>query len=278
MNFVKAQATGNDFILIDARGLERDWPALAREMCRRRFGVGADGLLLVLPSQVAPLRLRMFNPDGTEAEACGNGLRCFARYAIENGLTNGPEFAVETMAGARMVRAQAGQNVQVAMGSPVFTPAEIPVVVERRDPHDESPVMDYPIAIEDKQLRVSCLSMGNPHAVCFLNEAVDAFPLAEVGPRVEHHPAFPNRVNFEVVNAVSRRELRARVWERGVGETLSCGTGACAVAVVSRLKDLSENPVDINLPGGTLTVAWDGAGEVLLSGPAELVFSGEWKK
>ena len=276
MNFVKLQATGNDFVLIDARGLERDWAALARDMCHRHFGVGADGLLLVLGSAAAPLRLRMFNPDGSEAEACGNGLRCFARYAIEGGLADGPEFGVETISGTRIVRAEAGQSVQVGMGAPIFTAVEIPVSVAGRDPRDRSPVIDYPISVGSRDLIVSCLSMGNPHAVCFLAEPVDAFPLHEVGPQVEHHPMFPNRVNFGVVNVVSRKELSARVWERGVGETLSCGTGACAVAVVSRLKGLSEDTVDIKLPGGILTVTWDGAGEVLLSGPAQIVFGGEW--
>lgn len=285
MNFVKLQATGNDFVLIDvrepqsndARGLERDWSAVARDMCHRHFGVGADGLLLVLPSETANVRLRMFNPDGSEAEACGNGLRCFAKYAVESGLVGSAEFMVETLAGTRAVRTQAEKGVQVAMGIPTFDPAAIPVVVERRDKQDLTPVVDYPITVGDSELRISCVSMGNPHAVCFLSEPITDFPLAEVGPRLEHHHMFPNRVNFEVANVISQNEIRARVWERGAGETLSCGSGACAIAVVSRLKELSNNPVEITLPGGTLTVDWNGVGEVLLSGPAEVVFYGVWK-
>ena len=285
MNFVKLQGTGNDFILIDvrepqpndARDLEHDWSALARDMCHRHFGVGADGLLLILPSKVADLCLRMFNPDGSEAEACGNGLRCFAKYAVGSGLVSSAEFMVETLAGTRAVRTQAEKGVQVAMGVPTFDPAAIPVIVEHRDKGDVTPIVDYPMTVGDSELRISCISMGNPHAVCFLNQPVADFPLAEVGPRVEHHHTFPNRVNFEVANIISQNEIRARVWERGAGETLSCGSGACAIAVVSRLKGLSNNPVDITLPGGTLTVDWDGAGEVLLSGPAEIVFTGAWK-
>ena len=277
MNFVKLQGTGNDFILIDARSLERDWAAVARDMCHRHFGVGADGLLLVLPSETADLHLRMFNPDGSEAEACGNGLRCFAKYAVESGLVGSAEFMVETLAGTRSVRTQAEKGVQVAMGIPTFDPAAVPVVVERRDKQDPTPVVDYPITIGDSELRISCVSMGNPHAVCFLNEPITDFPLAEVGPRVEHHHMFPNRVNFAVANVISQNEIRARVWERGAGETLSCGSGACAIAVTAQSKGLIDNRVDIGLPGGTLTVDWNGVGEVLLSGPAEVVFYGVWK-
>ncbi len=277
MDFAKLQGTGNDFILIDARELERDWPALARDMCSRHFGVGADGLLLVLTSKTADLRLRMFNPDGSEAEACGNGLRCFARYATDNGLVKSAGFTVETMAGTRAVQIQEEAGVQVSMGIAAFNPAAVPVIVERRDEPDETPVVDYPIKVGNTELRISCVSMGNPHAVCFLNETVADFPLAEVGPGVEHHPMFPNRVNFEIANVISRNEIRARVWERGAGETLACGSGACAIAVVSKLKGLSGNPVGISLPGGTLTIDWSGSGEVLLSGPAEIVFYGVWK-
>ena len=277
MNFVKVQGTGNDFILIDARSLKRDWSSLARDMCHRHFGVGADGLLLLLPSETADLRLRMFNPDGSEAEACGNGLRCSAIYAMENKLVESTKFTVETLSGTREVRTHSEKGVQVAMGIPTFDPTAIPVVVERRNNIDLTPVIDHPITIGDSELRINCVSMGNPHAVCFLSEPITDFPLAEVGPRVEHHQMFPNRVNFEVANVINQNEIRARVWERGAGETLSCGSGACAIAVVSRIKELSNNPVDITLPGGTLTVDWNGVGEVLLSGPAEVVFHGVWQ-
>jgi diaminopimelate epimerase len=276
MKFVKMQATGNDFILIDARVLERDWPGLAKDMCQRRFGVGADGLILLLTSKVADLRMRMFNPDGSEAEACGNGLRCLAKYAVESGLAPAQELKVETIAGIRAVTPKVEKgvvsSVRVAMGRPQFAPADIPVQL------DIMPILDYAITVAGRELKVDILSMGNPHAVLFVEESVAYFPLAEIGPEVENHPIFPSRTNFEVANAVSWRQIRARVWERGAGETLSCGTGACAIAVAAQLHGYVDDKVDIILPGGTLTVEWDGAGEVYLSGPAELVFGGEWVK
>ncbi|MCX5995623.1 MAG: diaminopimelate epimerase [Chloroflexi bacterium] len=277
MDFIKLQATGNDFVLIDARRMKRDWSALAKAMCHRHFGVGADGLLLILPSKVADFYMRMFNPDGSEAEACGNGLRCAARYAKESGLASGAEIGIETPTGIKRLQTRGRKSIQVAMGLPILAPSAIPVIVERKGTRDTAPVVAYPLAIGKRNLKITCVSIGNPHAVCFLEQPVADFPLAEVGPKVEQHPMFPNRVNFEIVNVISRSKLRARVWERGAGETLSCGTGACAIAVASRLKGLTDSPVDIILPGGTLIIYWDGRGEVLLSGPAEVVFEGKWK-
>ena len=278
MDFIKLQATGNDFILIEARRMKRDWSALAKAICHRRFGGGADGILLILPSKKADFYMRMFNPDGSEAEACGNGLRCAARYAIEKGMVAKTEVRIETPAGMKIARAKGKRSIQVNMGKPVLKPTAIPVVVQGRKASDETPVIDYPLTIGKKRLKVTCVSMGNPHAVCFIEQRDDEFPLAEIGPQVEHHHMFPNRVNFEIVNIINRKKLRARVWERGAGETLSCGTGACAVVVAARLKELTDNPVDIILPGGTLTIDWDGKGEMLLSGPAEIVFEGTWKE
>jgi diaminopimelate epimerase len=277
MNFIKLQATGNDFVLIDARRMKRDWSALAKAMCHRHFGVGADGILLILPSKVADFYMRMFNPDGSEAEACGNGLRCAAKYAMESGLVSGADIRIETPAGRKVLRALDKKNIQVDMGRPILAPSAIPVLAKNKDTRDTAPVIDYPLTVGKMKLKITCVSMGNPHAVCFLEQTVADFPLAEVGPKVEHHPMFPNRVNFEIVNVISRKRLEARVWERGAEETLSCGTGACVIAVAARLKKLTDNPVDIVLPGGTLTVDWDGKGEVLLSGPAEVVFEGKWK-
>ncbi len=277
MEFTKLQATGNDFILIDARGFERDWSSLAGAMCDRRFGVGSDGLILMLPSEVADLRMRMFNPDGSEAEACGNGLRCFARYATEMAIVSSRELRIETLGGVRAVSLLEDGTVQVSMGAPVFARARIPMVVNGVETNADEPVVDFPLAISGEEILVDCVSMGNPHAVCFLDEPVEGFRLSEFGPRVEHHRAFPNRANFEVVDASQRGHLEMRVWERGVGETLSCGSGACAVAVVSIRKGLCKSPVDIKLPGGVLSVSWNGEGEVLLSGPAEIVFTGDWR-
>ena len=273
MKFVKMQATGNDFILIEA-GKNRDWSSLAKAMCQRHFGIGADGLIILLTSTVADLGMRFFNPDGSEAEACGNGLRCLSRYAIDIGLVDTREIAVETLGGVRKVRPYR-DLIQVDMGKPEFKADEIPMLIEEK----LDIIMDYPIIVQGKKLLLTCLSMGNPHAVCFLDEPVASFPLFKLGPEVENHPLFPNRVNFEVANVGGRKslsKLRARVWERGVGETLSCGTGACAVAVAARLHDRVAGDVDIILPGGVLTVTWEGVGEVMLRGPAELAFQGEW--
>ncbi len=266
------QATGNDFVLIEAGETERDWSRLAKSMCDRHFGVGADGLILLLPSKLADLGMRMFNPDGSEAEACGNGLRCLARYAIDRGLADASgELSVETLGGIRKARAR-GENIQVNMGMPELKAEQIPMVIEEKF----DIILDYPIVIGGEKLLLTCLSIGNPHAVFFTEETVADFPLFELGPIVENHPIFPNRVNFEVANVLARKKVRARVWERGLGETLSCGTGACAVAVAARLHDYVDSHVNIILPGGMLTVDWDGVGEVMLSGPAELVFGGEW--
>jgi len=272
MNFTKLQATGNDFILIDARELKQDWSRLARAMCHRHFGIGADGLLLLLQSEVADFRMRMFNPDGSEAEVCGNGLRCLARYVTECDLADADkELTIETTAGVRKVKSHAGSQFQVDMGVPKFRPGEIPVSIEV----DIIPILDYPVTVEGKELLLNFISLGNPHGVCFVEELA-GFPLSELGPIIEHHGLFPHCLNFEVANVLSRREIRARVWERGAGETLSCGSGACAVAIAAQLHGYVDSQVDVILPGGRLSVEWDGKGEVYLSGGAEMVFTGEW--
>jgi diaminopimelate epimerase len=287
MKFSKLQATGNDFILVDTlTGLgEGDWGELARAMCDRHFGVGADGLILVQNSAVADLGMRLFNSDGSEAEVSGNGLRCFARYAIEKGLVGktssrarqgNRSLTIETLAGIRKVKAYMSGNkvdrAEVNMGLPRFQPEQIPVKVKV----DIIPILDYPLVVDGKKLTLSLLSMGNPHAVSFLSRPIADFPLTEIGPKVERHPMFPQRTNFEVARVLSRGKIEARVWERGVGETLACGSGACAIAVAAQLLDYVNRQVDIILEGGTLTVSWDGVGEVLLSGPVEEVFTGEW--
>jgi len=297
MKFSKLQATGNDFILVAAltgpgKG---DWEELARAMCDRHFGVGADGLMLVQNSTIADLKMRLFNSDGSEAEVSGNGLRCFAKYAIEKGLIgkmssrtgsrcnrDNRYLTIETLSGVRKVKAyMSGSKVnraQVNMGLPRFQPEQIPVKVKIDIPIASGPILDYPLVIDGKKLTLSILSMGNPHAVSFLSRPVADFPLAEIGPKVERHAMFPDRTNFEVARVLSRGKIEARVWERGVGETLACGSGASAIAVAAQLLDYMNKQVDIILPGGTLTVSWDRAGEVLLMGPVKEVFTGEWPK
>lgn len=290
MKFSKFQATGNDFILVDARNMERDWAKLAQTMCDRHFGVGADGLILVQNSSYCALKMRIFNPDGSEAETCGNGLRCLAKYAIEKGIVSttckggeATNLRIETLSGMRQAKAYMLGNkvsrVEISMGTPQFQPEQIPVTLTTDAVASEakqSPVITYELTANSYQLSVSPLSMGNPHAVSFVSEPVASFPLAEVGPKVERHPLFPQRTNFEIARVLSRGKIEARVWERGVGETLACGSGACAIAVAAQLHNYVGDIVDIILPGGTLTISWDRVGEVLLTGPVEEIFSGEY--
>jgi len=284
MNFTKMQGAGNDFILVETSDMQHDWSPLAIAMCDRHFGVGGDGLILVLPSDKADFQMRTFNADGTEAEACGNGIRCLVKLVFEEGLVS-PEtnqILVETIAGIREVKLDKREgrliNIQAGMGKPEFGADDIPVVIEQgRDNivYIKS-MLGYPVSVDGANLLLNCLSMGNPHAVYFSQHPVADFPLSRLGPKVEHLAIFPKRVNFEVARVMSRQQIEVRVWERGVGETLACGSGACAVAVAARLYGYTDNKVDVKLPGDILQVEWDGAGEVLLSGPAEKVFSGEW--
>jgi len=292
MNFTKLQGAGNDFILVETKDAECDWSQMARAMCDRHFGIGADGLLLLLPSDIADFRMRMFNPDGFEAEACGNGLRCLAKYIVDRGLRAGKfeealslqnQILVETIAGVRMVRLnKIGKSIkiQVGMGTPKFGASDIPVVIKqgKGDLVDIKSMLNYSVVIDGKELRLNFVSTGNPHAVCFWQQPVADFPLSQIGPKVEHLAIFPNRVNFEVANVMSRQQIEARVWERGAGETLACGTGACAVAVAAQLYGYIDNEVDIKLPGGILKAERDKAGEVFLSGPAKIVFTGDWRE
>ena len=283
MKFTKVQGSGNDFVLLETADSGRDWSRLAVAMCDRHFGIGADGLLLVLPSKAADFRMRIFNPDGSEAEACGNGLRCLVKYVAEKGLVKPGtgRMLVETASDPRKVELEwAGERVagiKVSMGRPAFGAADIPVVVEPGgELFDIKKMLGHPVTVENTKLLLNLVSMGNPHAVYFWQRPVADFPLSRLGPKVENLPIFPNRVNFEVARVVNRRQIEARVWERGAGETLACGSGACAIAVAARLNGYTDNKVDIKLRGGVLGVEWDGAGEVYLSGPAEIVFSGEW--
>jgi len=281
MHFVKMHGTGNDFVLIEAKGDERDWRRLAAAMCDRHFGVGADGILLVLPSDRAAIRMRVLNPDGSEPEMCGNGIRCLAKYAVERGLVRPKDgrFDVETGAGvlALQVIGDSGrvEKVRVGMGKPRLAPDEIPVLVNA-----EPPLVNLPLELVDgasrQVLPVTAVSMGNPHAVHFVQQPVADFPLAQIGPMVAFHPLFPNGVNFEVARVLDRRSIEARVWERGAGPTLACGTGASAIMVAAHLQGMVDDAVDITLPGGVLTLEWDGAGEVSMTGPAVAVFEGEW--
>ena len=282
MKFTKMHGAGNDYIYLDARGMEEDWAELSRAMSDRHFGIGSDGLILIMDSDTADLRMRMFNADGSEGEMCGNGIRCFAKYAIDHELVprTTSSLQIDTLAGLRTVtptyQGKQVSGAQVAMGIPRLNPADIPVSLDPAMAGDRGPILKYAIHPGDFRLFLTFVSMGNPHAVTFIDQPVSEFPLHNIGPLVERHPMFPQRVNFEIVNVTDETHLSARVWERGSGETMACGTGACAIAVAGKLLGLTKNTVDITLPGGTLNISWDGKNEVLMEGPAEEVFTGEW--
>ena len=285
MKFTKMHGAGNDYIYLDARGMDEDWSAMSRTLSNRHFGIGGDGLILLLDSELADLKMRMFNADGSEGEMCGNGIRCFAKYAIEREIVPRPEhgLTVDTLAGIRTVvpiydpddtgKVTGGR---VSMGLPRLNPKDVPVNLDPSMETPSGPVLKYPIHPGDFRLFLAFVSMGNPHAITYIDQPIEEFPLDKIGPMIEGHPIFPRKVNFEVVNRIDSGHLNARVWERGSGETMACGTGACAIAVASRLQGLVDDRVDISLPGGTLTIEWDGVGEVFLEGPAAEVFSGEW--
>jgi diaminopimelate epimerase len=288
LTFTKLHGTGNDFILVDARRRRADWAQLAVRLCDRHFGIGADGLIIVLPSQQADFKMRIFNPDGSEAEMCGNGIRCFAKFVLEE-VAHDPRRAritVESLAGVHDLSLKAKdsliERVQVSMGAPEFRPERVPMALPSGSvppkvpvPH-EGPVKDYPVGVGGRRLALTCVSMGNPHAVHFEKTALEGFPLLEIGPAVEHLPLFPKRVNFEVARVLDRSHMEVRVWERGAGPTLACGTGACAAVVAARLHGWVDDAVEVALPGGSLDITWPGHGQVLLEGLAVRVFAGTW--
>ncbi len=277
MDFAKLHGTGNDFVVVDARALDRDWSSLARAICDRHFGVGGDGLILAASSDRADVRMRIFNADGSEAEMSGNGMRCLVKFAADGGIveTHGDAFDVETGAGVLSVQVStsAGRviGVRESMGPPRLDPRAIPIAIEA-----PAPLRNIPLAVDGRTLVVTPVSMGNPHAVYFQDAAVEAFPLHTLGPLVEHHALFPNRTNFEGVRVTGEGAAEMRVWERGVGETLSCGSGASATMVAGRLLGLLGDVLELRVPGGTLQLEWDGEGDVILSGPVEEVFRGTW--
>ena len=274
LKFIKMHGTGNDFVVVDTRANgARDWADLASKLCDRNFGVGSDGLLLIDADEKQGYRFRMFNPDGSEAEMCGNGIRCFAKYLYDTGEIGEGWLEVDTLAGMLKVNVHPGDNehfsVSVDMGPPFLAPAEIPVQATA------TPVKDMPLRVNGTDLSITAVSMGNPHAITFLDD-IESFPLTTIGPEVEHHPAFPKRTNFEIARVIGRDRIEVRVWERGAGPTLACGTGACATAVAARLHGLTDETVTVGLPGGELTISWDGEGRVLMRGAAQTVFAGTW--
>jgi len=284
MQFTKMQGAGNDFVLIAPDNTSVDWSELAIKICDRHYGIGADGLLLFLPSQNTDFRMRIFNADGSESNTCGNGLRCMVKYFLDNiGENNGDrEVIVETGAGIRKARVHRIKGtvteIQTAMGKPMVGYHDLDITQQspEKTASDMWSIMGYSVAVNDQALELALVSMGNKHAVYFSDDNIENFPLAEVGPQIERHAAFSGGINFEIVNIINRHQIIARVWEWGVGETLACGSGASAIAVAAQLLGYVDKKVDIRLPGGVLDVEWDRAGEVLLSGPAETVFVGQY--
>jgi len=282
MKFTKMHGTGNDFVVIDCFG--PDGPAIAdeaasraAELCNRNFGIGGDGIILVMRGKDTAFKMRMYNPDGSEAEMCGNGIRCFAKFVVDREMTGGElSVPVETGAGLLVVNGIKDSNgkvssVRVDMGEPVLAPSQIPTTLGT----DPDPVVDAPLTVGDRTLRFTLVSMGNPHAVTFVNSVRD-FPVHEIGPLVEKHPVFPRRTNTEFIEVLNDHEVNFRVWERGAAETLACGTGACASAVACALNHRTGRQVLVHLPGGDLDIEWSEAdNHVYMTGPAVEVFEGE---
>lgn len=277
LNFTKMHGTGNDFVVIDARdnaegakafGKGADASGLSARLCHRRFGIGADQVIVLRDSMNADFAMAIFNADGSEVEMCGNGIRCLARYVWDRGLSSRDELEIETPAG--IIRpARAEGLVRVDMGEPILEGPDIPVNLEGR-------VIDHKVRALDEAYSITCVSMGNPHAVIFI-EDVDLFPVGTVGPVIENLPLFPNRTNVEFVKVLSSDELRMRVWERGAGETMACGTGACAAAVAASLRGVAGRSVLIHLTGGDLRIEWNpDDNRVIMYGPAVEVFRGSF--
>lgn len=274
MKFTKMHGIGNDYVYVNCFEESVKNPAeVSKFVSDRHFGIGSDGLILISPSAIADFRMNIYNADGSQAEMCGNGIRCVAKYVYDYGLTDKTEISVETLAGIKYLRLQVENrkvsSVEVNMGAPILEPKEIPVAVE------ESPVVNVPVEVKGKIYHMTCVSMGNPHAIIFMNNVKD-LDIEAIGPYFENHTVFPKRTNTEFVEVLDRNTVNMRVWERGSDETLACGTGACATTVACILNDKTENEVTVHLLGGDLKIRWDReANQVYMTGPATVVFDGE---
>jgi diaminopimelate epimerase len=272
MKFWKMHGLGNDYIVIDNRNekiSDTEAAELAQKLCERRFSVGADGLLLVSNSSLADVKMLIFNADGSEAEMCGNGIRCFAKYCYENNIAKKNELTVETLAGIKRTWLTVEDNtvisIMVDMGAPTLDRSKIPML-------GQGTCINEDLQVNGEQYKVTCLSVGNPHCVIFVDN-LDDFPVQIMGPKIENHKFFPKKINAEFVQVLNRNELKVRVWERGCGETLACGTGACAAVAAGNLLRKVGNKVRVHLLGGDLEVEY--AERLFLSGPAEKVFEGK---
>ncbi|MBI5056897.1 MAG: diaminopimelate epimerase [Nitrospirae bacterium] len=304
MQFTKMHSLGNDFVVIDNRNLNlKKLPQLAKKLCGRRFGIGADQLLLLGHSELADFKMRIFNADGSEVEMCGNGIRCLGQYIwheiLRSKITQQHKsfidvLTIETVAGIKNLK-KTGSLIEVDMGEPVLEAEKIPVKIRRKSEvgkqktedrrqktelnsslvtRHSSLITNYPLKVKDKEFKITCVSMGNPHAVIVVKD-VGKFPVEQYGPIIENHRLFPNRTNVEFIQILNRKNIKMRVWERGAGETMACGTGASASAVASALLGLTGRKVTMHLPGGKLLIDWSAQdGHVHMTGDAVKVFDG----
>ena len=274
MKFTKMQGLGNDYVYVNCfKETIENPPEMAKKVSNRNFGIGSDGLIMINPSDVADFEMEMYNADGSRSEMCGNGIRCVGKYVYDYGLTEKEHISVETLAGIKYLDLTVEDGkvklVKVDMGSPELVPENIPIVA------DGNRVIDEPINVNGTEYRMTGVSMGNPHAVVYV-EDVKGLDLETIGPAFENHERFPNRVNTEFVKVLDRNTVEMRVWERGSGETMACGTGACAVAVACILNGFTEDKVTVKLLGGDLQIEWDKeADKIYMTGPAEVSFDGE---
>ena len=275
LQFTKMHGLGNDYVYMDAINQKiENRSELAKFVSDRHFGIGSDGLILICPSEKADFRMQMFNQDGSEAEMCGNGIRCVGKFVYDKGLTKKETITVETLAGIKtlVMTAKNGkiETARVDMGEPILEPEKIPVI------SNENPVKNLKLEVEDKDFTFTCVSMGNPHAVTFIKEDVNKFDICKYGAKLEVNKAFPKKANIEFINVIDDKTLKMRVWERGAGETLACGTGACAVTVAAILNGYTKKAVTVQLLGGDLKIEWNkNDNHVYMTGPATTVFEGK---
>ena len=275
MKFLKMHGLGNDFVFLDhfSVAADVDYPSVAKKLCHRQFGIGGDGLVVILPSTVADARMRIINSDGSEPEMCGNGIRCFARYVYDQGIVNHNPMRVETLAGilAIQLTIKEGQvqGVRVDMGEPILRAELIPVLAQGE------PVVGETLEVFGETFQYTAVSMGNPHCIIFV-EDLATLDFERLGPAIEKHSLFPRKTNVEFIEVNSPKALTMKVWERGAGPTLACGTGACATAVAAVLNHKTEREVTVHLPGGDLLIEWGLDNHVYMTGPATYVFKGEW--
>jgi len=278
IEFIKMHGLGNDYVYIDAINQNiNNRSELAKKVSDRHFGIGSDGMILICKSDIADFRMQMFNSDGTEAEMCGNGIRCVGKFVYDNGYTNEEDIEIETLAGVKKLKlfVQNGkvEKVKVDMGEPILNPEKIPVI------SDKEPVMNLNLNILDRNIKFTCVSMGNPHAVTFIEEDVNEFDIEKYGKLVEINEVFPQRTNVEFINVLDKNTIKMRVWERGAGETLACGTGACASAVASFLNGFTERNVIVELLGGNLEIEWNECdNHIYMTGPATTVYKGIYEE